>query len=140
MSLIIKICRAAGGRSLFFLLCRVGAVMLGVLFVCEAFAAAEAVHVSPSENLLSSLPMMLAIAGGGYFLLIRPQARQAKERQALIEGLSAGDEVALSGGVIGKIKQVEESVVVLNIADGVNIVVQKHRVSMVLPKGTYRCV
>lgn len=115
--------------------------MLAVLsFPSGAFAAAEAVHASSLNDFFSSLPLMLAMAVAFYFLLIRPQAKQAKEKQALLDALSTGDEVALAGGIVGEIKKVDTSLIVLNIAKGVDIVAQKHHVSTVLPKGTYRCV
>ena len=73
-----------------------------------------------------------------YFFLIRPQMKQAKEHKALVGGLTKGDEVVTNGGVLGKINQVGDNFVVLEIASETEIKVQKQAVSAVLPKGTLK--
>lgn len=73
-----------------------------------------------------------------YFMLIRPQSKRAKEHKNLLANLAKGDEVVTSGGVIGKITKVTEQFIVLEIADKVEITVQKPAVVAVLPKGTLK--
>lgn len=73
-----------------------------------------------------------------YFFLIRPQMKQAKEHKALVGGLTKGDEVVTNGGVIGKINQVGDNFIVLEIAKETEVKVQKTAVSAVLPKGTLK--
>ena len=73
-----------------------------------------------------------------YFLLWRPQQKRAKEHRNLIDNLAKGDEVATSGGVMGRITKVADDVVTMEIADGVQILVQKPAVAMLLPKGTLK--
>ena len=73
-----------------------------------------------------------------YFLLWRPQQKRAKEHRNLIDNLAKGDEVATSGGVMGRIKKVADDVVTMEIADGVQVLVQKPAVAMLLPKGTLK--
>ena len=73
-----------------------------------------------------------------YFFLIRPQMKQSKEHKALISGLTKGDEVVTNGGVLGKINQVGDNFIVLEIARETEIKVQKQAVSAVLPKGTMK--
>lgn len=71
-----------------------------------------------------------------YFLVIRPQNKRNKEHKALLSSLSKGDEIATSGGVLGKITNVDDSFVQIEVQEGVELKIQKHSVSSVLPKGT----
>ena len=73
-----------------------------------------------------------------YFFLIRPQMKQAKEHKQLVGGLTKGDEVVTNGGVLGKINQVGDNFIVLEIAKETEVKVQKQAVSAVLPKGTLK--
>jgi preprotein translocase subunit YajC len=73
-----------------------------------------------------------------YFLLWRPQQKRAKEHRNLIDNLAKGDEVATSGGVMGRITKIADDVVTMEIADGVQVLVQKPAVAMLLPKGTLK--
>ena len=73
-----------------------------------------------------------------YFLLWRPQQKRAKEHRNLIDNLAKGDEVATSGGVMGRITKVADDVVTMEITDGVQVLVQKPAVAMLLPKGTLK--
>ena len=73
-----------------------------------------------------------------YFLLWRPQQKRAKEHRNLIDNLAKGDEVATSGGMMGRIIKVADDVVTMEIADGVQVLVQKPAVAMLLPKGTLK--
>jgi preprotein translocase subunit YajC len=73
-----------------------------------------------------------------YFMLMRPQMKQAKEHRKLIENLGKGDEVVTSGGVLGKIMEVGENFIVLEVASNTEIKVQKQSVTAVMPKGTIK--
>jgi len=73
-----------------------------------------------------------------YFLLIRPQAKRAKEHKAMVAAIAAGDEVATSGGILGKVTEAGEQFLTVEVAEGVRVKVQRHTVSSLLPKGTYR--
>jgi len=84
------------------------------------------------------LLMMVVLIGVFYFLLIRPQQKKAKDHQAMVSKLSAGDEVVTSGGILGRIIEVGDSFVTLEIADGVRIKVQKFQVTSLVPKGTLK--
>ena len=87
--------------------------------------------------LMSVLPMVLIFVVF-YFLLIRPQTKRAKEHRALIAALEVGTEVATSGGIIGKVTEVSEQFLTVEIADNVQVKVQRHTVAQVLPKGTLK--
>ena len=73
-----------------------------------------------------------------YFLMIRPQAKRAKEHRAMLQALQKGDEVVTSGGTLGKVINVGDQFVTLEIAPNVEIKVQKPSVQTLLPKGTLK--
>ncbi len=80
---------------------------------------------------------MIVIFVAFYFLLIRPQQKRQKAHTELVKALSTGDEVLTAGGILGKITSVTEHYVTVQIADEVEIKVQKSTVSAVVPKGTF---
>lgn len=71
-----------------------------------------------------------------YFMIIRPQNKRQKEHRQLMESLDKGNEIITNGGVAGKIREVGENFLVVEVAKGVEIRVQKSSVSGVVPKGT----
>jgi len=73
-----------------------------------------------------------------YFLLIRPQQKRMKDQQAMLSRLSTGDEVVTTGGILGRIIEVGDSFITLEIADGVRVKVQKAQVTALMPKGTLK--
>ena len=73
-----------------------------------------------------------------YFLMIRPQQKRQKQHREMVNQLSSGDEVVTSGGMLGRVTQVSEQFIGVEIAKGVEIRVQKHAVTAVLPKGTVK--
>ncbi len=87
---------------------------------------------------VAPLLMMVVFIAIFYFLLIRPQQKKAKDHQAMIAKLSVGDEVVTSGGILGRITDVGDTFVTLEIADSVRIKVQKTQVTSLVPKGTLK--
>ena len=87
---------------------------------------------------IAPLLMMVVFIAIFYFLLIRPQQKKAKEHQAMVTKLSSGDEVVTSGGILGKIVEVGETFVTLEIAPNVQIKVQKFQITSLMPKGTLK--
>ena len=73
-----------------------------------------------------------------YFIMIRPQMKRQKEQKAMIEALAKGDEVVVGGGILGKISKLGETTLHLEVANGVEIQVQRSAVVQVLPKGTFK--
>lgn len=73
-----------------------------------------------------------------YFLLIRPQNKRRKEHQALMSGLQKGDEIVTAGGVVGVVNKVEDDFVKVQVAEGVEMRIQKSAVGATLPKGTVK--
>ena len=100
-------------------------------------AFAQGASVSTGSQLAPLLVMVVFIVIF-YFLLIRPQQKKAKEHQALVSKLAAGDEVVTNGGLLGRVTEVGDSFVTLEIADGVRVKVQKFQVSALMPKGTLK--
>jgi preprotein translocase subunit YajC len=100
-------------------------------------AHAQAASAGGQSNLLTLLPMVLLFVVF-YFLLIRPQAKRAKEHRALVAALAVGDEVVTSGGILGRVTETGEQFLTVEIADGVRIKLQRHTVTSVLPKGTLK--
>jgi preprotein translocase subunit YajC len=90
-------------------------------------------------DLLGMLPIILMFVVL-YFLMIRPQMKRAKEHKAMIEALQKGDEVVTAGGVVGKVAKIDESYVSLQVAENVQIMVQRSSVQVVLPKGTIKAL
>ena len=82
--------------------------------------------------------LMAAFIALFYFMLIRPQQRRAKEHQALVAKLATGDEVVTSGGLLGRITDVGDTFVTLEVADGVRDKVQKVQITQLMPKGTLK--
>lgn len=95
---------------------------------------------APQGSGMSSLIMMVAIFAIFYFLMIRPQQKKQKELKALIDGLQKGDEVLTAGGILGRITALDEQYVELDIANNVNIKMQRNSVVNVLPKGTVKAI
>ena len=101
-------------------------------------AWAQAAAGRPRRPVSAPLLMMVVFVAIFYFLLIRPQQKQAKEHQALLSKLSAGDEVVTTGGILGKVIEVGDTFVTLEIADGVRVKVQKVQITSLMPKGTLK--
>lgn len=87
---------------------------------------------------LAPLMMMVVFIAIFYFLLIRPQQRKAKEHQALVAKLAQGDEVVTAGGLLGRVLEVGDTFVTLEIAEGVRVKVQRFQVVSLMPKGTLK--
>ena len=109
--------------------------MLNNLLISNAYAAPSA----PGGDLMSFLPIVFIFALF-YFMLIRPQMKTAKQQKAMIEALKAGDEVATTGGVIGKVTKVNDNFVSVEIAANTVINVQKHAVQTLLPPGSIKSI
>jgi len=108
-----------------------------------SLAALPAVALSQEAGPPAQSAIMQFVFLGGfillfYFLLWRPQSKRAKEHKQLIGGLDKGDEVVTSGGIAGRIVRVKDDFVVIQIAEGVEVKVQKIAIAAALPKGTLK--
>lgn len=103
------------------------------MFISNAYAAGAA----PAPDWTSFLPLVVIFVLF-WFMLIRPQMKQAKEQRKMIEALQKGDEVTTAGGLAGRVVKVGDSFVSLEIAPDTVVQVQKHTVQTLLPKGTLK--
>lgn len=115
--------------------------VLSLLGVTDALAdapaaAANVTAAHPPGSVLSMLWLPLLLIVVFYFLLIRPQSKRAKEHRALVESISVGDEVMTNGGIVGRVARLKENFVVIEVAQGTEMVMQKGAIASVLPKGT----
>lgn len=99
-------------------------------------SSAHAAPAAPAPNPIMQLAPLFILIIIFYFMLIRPQMKRAKEHRNLLAALNKGDEIVTNGGVAGKVREVGETFVLLEIAKDVQIRMQKSAVSSVLPKGT----
>jgi preprotein translocase subunit YajC len=129
-------------RKLKSSVCRVQARFLQrvlIVFISSAFAqsAPAAAGGGAESTLLSLLPLVLMFVVL-YFIMIRPQMKRQKEHKAMLDALAKGDEVVVGGGVIGRISKLGDSLVHVEVAEGVEIQVQRPAIVQVLPKGTFK--
>lgn len=102
--------------------------------ISSAWAQAEGGQPSP----IPSLVMLVVIFALFYFMFIRPQQKRAKEHRNMVAELKKGDEVISNGGVAGTITAIGENFVSLEVADNVEIKIQKQAVATLLPKGSLK--
>ncbi len=108
------------------------------MFISQAFAqTAPAASGGAESSLMSLLPLVLMFVVL-YFIMIRPQMKRQKEHKALIEALAKGDEIVTAGGMIGKVSKLGDSYLHVEVANGVEVQVQRTAVVQVLPKGTVK--
>jgi len=106
------------------------------VFISSAYAQTAAAGGAES-SLLSLLPLVLMFVVL-YFIMIRPQMKKQKEHKAMIDALAKGDEVVIAGGVLGRVAKMGESYLHVEVANGVEVQVQRGAVIQVLPKGTFK--
>jgi preprotein translocase subunit YajC len=99
--------------------------------------AAPAAGAQAPNPLMTFLPLILLFVVF-YFLMIRPQMKRQKEHRSMVSALAKGDEVVTNGGLAGRVDEVGEAFITLEIAPNVKIKVQKGAVSQVLPKGSLK--
>jgi preprotein translocase subunit YajC len=105
------------------------------VFIGNAYA--QGASGAPGMDMLGLLPLILMFVLL-YFLLIRPQAKRAKEHRAMVQALQKGDEVVTGGGILGKITKVSENYLSVEIAPNIEVQVQRPTVQLVLPKGSIK--
>ena len=87
---------------------------------------------------MSLIIMMVVLFGLMYFMMIRPQMKRQKEHKALVSALAKGDEVVTNGGMAGRVEEVGETFITVEIAANVRVKLQKGAVQQVLPKGSLK--
>ena len=112
------------------------------MFISEAFAQTAPAPTAGADSMFggglgSMLPLVLMFVVL-YFVMIRPQMKRQKEHRTMVEALAKGDEVATSGGLLGKVTRIGDVYLGVEIAGGVEVTVQRSAVVQVLPKGTIK--
>ncbi|WP_317706709.1 preprotein translocase subunit YajC [Methylomarinovum caldicuralii] len=108
------------------------------LFISDAFA--QAAPQAQQEPGMAGLLLPLAIFAFFYFLFIFPQQRRAKEHKKMVQSIGKGTEVVTNGGILGRVVDLDENFVVLEVSDGIHIQIQRNAIASVLPKGTFKAV
>ena len=111
------------------------------MFISQAYAQSAPAPAAAPDSMFGSLGSMLPLVLMFvvlYFVMIRPQMKRQKEHKAMIDALAKGDEVVVGGGMLGKVSKMGESYLHLEIANGVEVQVQRSAVIQVLPKGTLK--
>ncbi|CAM4376840.1 MAG: Sec translocon accessory complex subunit YajC [Legionellaceae bacterium] len=107
------------------------------LFISNAYAAPA---ISAPGADASSFILLIGFVVIFYFFLIRPQNKRAKAHRELITNLAKGDEVITNGGILGRIVNVLEDFIIVEIAEGIKVTLQKNYIASVIPKGTLKSV
>ena len=105
--------------------------MLGLAF---AMGTPPGGAAGGGQSALLNIVPLIFMFGIFYFLLIRPQQKRAKEHRSLLDALKKGDQVVTAGGLHGKVSAIDEAVVTLEVATGVNIKVDKGHIARVITK------
>ena len=109
-------------------------------FITSAHAASTSAASAQPAGAFGSVIMLVGFLAIFYLLIWRPQNKRMKEHRGLLQNLSSGDEVITAGGVIGKINKITDDFLVINIANDVDIKVQKSSVTASLPQGTIKSI
>ncbi|MBL0918907.1 MAG: preprotein translocase subunit YajC [Hydrogenophaga sp.] len=100
-------------------------------------AYAQAASGGTESTLLGLLPLVLMFVVL-YFVMIRPQLKRQKEHRSMIEALAKGDEIVSAGGILGKVSKIGDTYIGVELADGLEVQMQRTAVVQVLPKGTVK--
>ena len=109
------------------------------MLISVAHAQQAAGAADPAGGLMQFLPIILMFVVL-WFLMIRPQMKRAKEHKAMVEALAKGDEVVTGGGIAGRVTEVGDSFVQVEVAPNTVVAVQKQAVATLLPKGTLKAI
>jgi preprotein translocase subunit YajC len=105
------------------------------VFISPAYA--QAASGGSESSLFSLLPLVLMFVVL-YFIMIRPQMKKQKEHKAMVEALAKGDEVVIAGGLLGRVAKMGDNYLHVEVANNVELQVQRGAVVQVLPKGTFK--
>jgi preprotein translocase subunit YajC len=99
---------------------------------------AMAQDAAPPGGLVSPFVLMIGLFVIFYFLIIRPQNKKQKEHREMVSALSVGDEIVTAGGVLGKVTEIGEQFLNVEVAQNVTVKIQRHTIAAVMPKGTVK--
>ena len=93
-------------------------------------------NAQPAPNPIMSFVPMIVVIGILYFLIIRPQQRQAKEHRSMVDSLKSGDRVVTQGGILGTVTSIKGGIVQVKIAENVKVDVNRTAITQVLHEST----
>lgn len=105
-------------------------------FISDALAEGQAA-AGQGDALTGLLPLVI-FGAVLYFLMIRPQMKRQKEHKKMVDALAKGDEVVTNGGVAGKVTDIGENFILVEIAEGIAVKIRRQAVESVLPKGSLK--
>ncbi len=103
-----------------------------------ADAQAQAANSAPPGGELFQIFFLVGLFVLFYFIAIRPQRKRQKEHQDLVANLAKGDEIITTSGILGRVAKLDETYMVVTVADKVDMKFQRLHVHAVLPKGTLK--
>ncbi|MDX8386649.1 MAG: preprotein translocase subunit YajC [Gallionella sp.] len=106
------------------------------MFISNAYAETAS---ASGGGFMDFLPL-IALVAVFYFLILRPQSKRAKEHKAMMGALQRGDEIVTTGGEVGSINKVFEDYVSVELAENIEVTIQRSAVQTVLPKGTIKAI
>ena len=98
-----------------------------------AYAMAPGPAGGGNSGIMSVLPLMIGMFAIMYFLIIRPQQKQRKDREALLAAIKKGDRVVTSSGLFGTVVGLSEHTVTLKVADQVKLEFERTAVARIVP-------
>jgi preprotein translocase subunit YajC len=105
-------------------------------FISDALAAAAPAQQPGMEGMLFPLGILIFF----YFLFLRPQSKRAKEKKEMIAAMTKGTEVVTTGGILGKVVDMDDNFLKIEVCDNTFIQVQRHSIESMMPKGTYKAI
>ncbi|NBS16232.1 MAG: preprotein translocase subunit YajC [Gammaproteobacteria bacterium] len=105
-------------------------------FISDALA--EAAPAAAQDPGVVGLILPLGIMAAFFFLFILPQQRKTKEHKKMVDALGKGSEVVTTGGLLGRVIDLDDNFVELELSDNVHVHVQRNAVASLLPKGTFK--
>ena len=129
-----------GHLKMLWLFCLAGFLEFFV-FISSAFAQTAPAATAGGDLtsfITSQGPFLLVMIAVMYFMMIRPQMKKQKEHRNMLAALAKGDEVVTGGGLLGKVSKIGDAYVGLEVANGVEVQIQREAIVQVLPKGSIK--
>ncbi len=105
------------------------------ILISPAMAQSAAAGQPPVWQLPVMLGLFFVVF---YFFVLRPQSKRAKEHRAMLSALAKGDEVVTAGGVLGRVADIGDAFISVEVSNNVVIKLQRQAITAVLPKGTLK--
>lgn len=107
------------------------------MFISNAYAQLGG---SGADSGLSSIFMMVGMFAVLYFIMIRPQMKRQKEVKAMLESLAKGDEISTASGLMGRIVDMKDQYITVELAPNLTVKMQRSAIAAVLPKDTLKSI